>query len=197
MGSRGIVTGAVLPARSSAHVPPAWMWFMCSMPGSGSPRIWSVTSTPPLTSWRVAVPLTPESRLGVSWTPIPPASSFAKALPPTTRAANNVMPKAKQADRVAWCTVFPLRYLLQAAAVLTWEAVLSIEPKAKRSASSYLNISWVQHIDILLTAQDVSSRGGGYVGRERRRTSTPEVRRTRCCLGPIGGRGHLWCRTWA
>ena len=32
MVSRGIVTGAVLPARSSAQVPPAWMWFMCFMP---------------------------------------------------------------------------------------------------------------------------------------------------------------------
>ena len=38
---------------------------------------------------------------------------------------------------------------------------MSIEPKAKRSASSYLNISWVQHIDILPTAQDGASRGGG------------------------------------
>jgi hypothetical protein len=30
---------------------------------------------------------------------------------------------------------------------------VSVEPKAKRSACSYLNISWVQHIDILPTAQ--------------------------------------------
>src|SRR5215218_9770514 len=62
---RGIVTGAVLPARSSAQVPPAWMWFMCLMPASGRSRISSVTLTPPLTSSRVAVPLTPELRLWV------------------------------------------------------------------------------------------------------------------------------------
>jgi hypothetical protein len=30
---------------------------------------------------------------------------------------------------------------------------MSVDPKAKRSALSYLNISWVQHIDILATAQ--------------------------------------------
>jgi hypothetical protein len=126
---------------------------------------------------------------------MPCASSCAKAPPPTTRAANNVMPKAKQADRVAWCTVFSLRYLLQAAAVLTWEAVVSTEPKAKRSASSYPNISWVQHIGILPTAQDASSRGGGPVGHELGRPPTPEVRRT-----PFSGTSrnnpstHLRCR---
>ena len=62
---RGIVTGAVLPALSSAQVPPAWMWFMCLTPGSGRLRILSVTFTPPATPLRVALPLTPEPRLGV------------------------------------------------------------------------------------------------------------------------------------
>jgi hypothetical protein len=31
---------------------------------------------------------------------------------------------------------------------------VSVDPKAKRSAPSYLNISWVQHIDVLHITQD-------------------------------------------
>src|SRR5215218_6767767 len=93
--SRGIVTGAVLPSRSSSQVPPAWMWFMCLMPGSGRSRISSVTSTPPLTSSNLAVPLTPESRLWVrstfmvwsSWAPAPADRA-------TARAANIVTARA-------------------------------------------------------------------------------------------------------
>jgi hypothetical protein len=46
---------------------------------------------------------------------------------------------------------------------------VSAEPKAKHSASSYLNISWVQHIDILTTAQ-----GGIVSGRRSRWTRTLE-----------------------
>src|SRR5215208_48339 len=186
---RGIVTGAVLPARSSAQVPPAWMWFICLMPGSGRLRIWSVTSTPPLTSLRVAVPLTPEPRLGVSWT-LMPCASLAKALPPTTTAANNAMPRANPANRAAWCTIFSLRYLVAATAVLTSEAVVSVEIKAKRSAPSYLNISWVQHIDVLHITQDEIASG-----RRAHWTRTWENSLHPNCLelrqGEVLGRIHL------
>jgi hypothetical protein len=62
---------------------------MCLMPASGRSRISSVTSTPPLTLLRVAVPLTPDSRLGVRSTYMV-CSSCAPALTDraTARAAN-------------------------------------------------------------------------------------------------------------
>src|SRR5215203_377400 len=109
---RGIVTGAVLPALSSAQVPPAWMWFMCLMPASGRLRISSVTSTPPLTSSRVAVPLTPESRLWVrftftvwsSW-----ASAFADRANARARAPNIVIARAAALSRLARYIIL-LRY---------------------------------------------------------------------------------------
>src|SRR5215212_9678420 len=112
MVSRGIVTGAVLPALSSAQVPPAWMWFMCLMPASGRLRISSVTSTPPLTSSRVAVPLTPESRLWVrftftvwsSWAPALAERANARA-----RAANIVIARAAALSRLARYIIL-LRY---------------------------------------------------------------------------------------
>src|SRR5215217_3663254 len=99
---RGIVTGAVLPARSSAQVPPAWMWFMCLMPASGRFCIWSVTLTPPLTSSRVAVPLTPESRLWVRFTSTV-CSSLASALADrvNTRTPNIVIARAAPLSRLA------------------------------------------------------------------------------------------------
>src|SRR5215212_1846642 len=112
---RGIVTGAVLPARSSAQVPPAWMWFMCLMPASGRSRIWSVTSTPPLTSLRVAVPLTPESRLWVRLTSTV-WSSWAPALAErvNARAANIVIARAASLSRLARYIIL-LRYHRSAA----------------------------------------------------------------------------------
>src|SRR5215212_2703240 len=107
---RGIVTGAVLPARSSAQVPPAWMWFICLMPGSGRSRISSVTSTPPLTSLRVAVPLTPESRLWVRFTSTV-WSSLAPALAErvNTRTPNIVIARAAPLSRLARYIIL-LRY---------------------------------------------------------------------------------------
>src|SRR5215213_5796764 len=112
---RGIVTGAVLPARSSAQVPPAWMWFMCLMPASGRSRISSVTLTPPLTSSRVAVPLTPELRLWVrstctvwsSW-----ASAPAERV--NTRTPNIVIARAAPLSRLARYIIL-LRYHRSAA----------------------------------------------------------------------------------
>src|SRR5215218_1492659 len=104
---------------------------------------------------------------------MPRASSCAKALPPTTTAANNTMPRAKPANRAVFCTVFPLRDLLRAAAVaaavITSQDVVSVEPKAKRSASSRLNISWVQRIGGLHLAQGGASRDGDHAGRRLRR----------------------------
>jgi len=47
---------------------------------------------------------------------------------------------------------------------------VSVEPKAKRSASSYLNISWVQHIDVPHITQDESPPGREHVGREPSKT---------------------------
>jgi hypothetical protein len=48
---------------------------------------------------------------------------------------------------------------------------VSVEPKAKRSAPSYLNISWVQHIDVLTIAQDeIASGQREHVRGELRRT---------------------------
>ena len=66
MVSSGIVAGAGLPARSSVQVPPAWKWFMCLIPSFGSPCMLRSTLTPSPSWVMVAVPLTPESRLGVS-----------------------------------------------------------------------------------------------------------------------------------
>src|SRR5215212_3981072 len=108
---RGIVTGAVLPARSSAQVPPAWMWFMCLMPGSGRLRISSVTSTPPATSSRVAVPLTPESRLWVRFT-FMVWSSWAPALADraTARAVNIVIARTAPLSLLARYIIL-LRYI--------------------------------------------------------------------------------------
>src|SRR5215208_412910 len=107
---RGMVTGAVLPARSSAQVPPAWMWFMCLMPASGRSRISSVTSTPPLTSSRVALPLTPEWRLWVSFTSTV-WSSWAPALADrvNTRTPNIVIARAAPLSRLARYIIL-LRY---------------------------------------------------------------------------------------
>src|SRR4028118_664364 len=87
--------------------------------------------------------------------------SCAATLPAKASNANNAMPSATPASRAAWYTVFPLRYLVRAAAVLTWAAMVSVEPRIKLSASFYLDISWVEHIDILDIAQDglVSRRG--------------------------------------
>jgi hypothetical protein len=73
------------------------------------------------------------------------------------------MPRANPANRAAWCNLFSLRYLVAAAAVLTSEAVVSGDPKEKRSASSYLNISWVQHIDVLHITQDEIASGAEHV----------------------------------
>src|SRR5919112_2038757 len=111
---------------------------MCLMPGFGRSRISSVTSTPPSTSSNVAVPLTPESRLGVSWTLVP-CVPWAKALPSTTTAANKAMPRTKPANRAVWCTVFPLRYLVPAA------AVLSGGHGERRSKSQALSFHLTQH----------------------------------------------------
>jgi hypothetical protein len=36
---------------------------------------------------------------------------------------------------------------------------VSVDPKAKRSTPSYLNISWVQHIEVLHITQDESVSG--------------------------------------
>jgi hypothetical protein len=48
---------------------------------------------------------------------------------------------------------------------------VSVEPKVKRTASSHLNISWVQHIDILPIAQDeIVSGQREHVRGELRRT---------------------------
>src|SRR5215218_5576846 len=121
MVSRGIVTGAVLPARSSAHVPPAWMWFMCFMPASGRLRISSVTSTPPSTSSRVAVPLTPESRLWVrstftvwfSWAP-----ALADRVNARATAANIVITRAAPLCHLARYIIL-LRYHPSAATRLS------------------------------------------------------------------------------
>jgi hypothetical protein len=89
-------------------------------------------------------------------------------LPAPTTAANNAMPRANPANRVAWCTIFSLRHLVRAAAVLTSQAVVSVDPEAKRSASYNLNILWVQHIDVLHITQD-------------------EI---------VSGRRACWTRTW-
>src|SRR5215217_7023317 len=99
-----------------------------------------------------------------------PCASWAKALPPTTTAANNAMPRAKPANRAEWCTVFPPSVSGSSCGCVKWEAVVSVDPKAKRSASSYLNILWVQHIDILPTAQDGLVWGGDHIGGELRRS---------------------------
>src|SRR5215207_741460 len=111
-GVRGIVTGAVLPARSSAQVPPPWMWLMCSTPASGKPLMFSSTFTPPSTSVSVAVPLTPESRLGVSWR-FALCAPCAKALPPRTKDATKVAPKTTPANRFGrYMITLLLRYSL-------------------------------------------------------------------------------------
>jgi hypothetical protein len=104
--------------------------------------MFSSTFTPPPTSVMVAVPLTPESRLGVSWR-FMVSASCAATLPAKVSNANNAVPRADPASRAAWYTVFPLQYLIRAAAVLTWEAVVSVEPRIKLLASFYLNISWI------------------------------------------------------
>jgi hypothetical protein len=52
--------------------------------------------------------------------------------------------------------------------VLTSQAVVSVDPEAKRSASYNLNILWVQHIDVLHITQD-------------------EI---------VSGRRACWTRTW-
>jgi hypothetical protein len=52
--------------------------------------------------------------------------------------------------------------------VLTSQAVVSVDPEAKRSAPYYLNISWVQHIEVLHITQD-------------------EI---------VSGRRACWTRTW-
>src|SRR5215211_7113699 len=108
---RGIVTGAILPASTSAHVPPPWKWLMCLTPSSGSPFMFNSTFTPPSTFVRVAVPLTPESRSGVSW-----RSTFfvswAKALPPSNRDATNAAPRMTPTRRFTLYTIFPFRYAL-------------------------------------------------------------------------------------
>src|SRR5918995_6916855 len=97
-----------------------------------------------------------------------PCVSWAEVLPTTTTAASNAMPRANPANRAAWCNLFSLRYLVRAAAVLTWEAVVSTNPKEKRSAPSYLNTSWVQHIEVLHITQDEIASGAEHVGRELR-----------------------------
>src|SRR5215208_1553704 len=118
---RGMVTGAVLPARSSAQVPPAWIWLMCSTPFSGSPSISSSTFTPSSTSLRVAVPLTPESRLGVRWS-LTLFSSLAKALPPRTTDANNVAPNTITTTLFSRYTILLLHSSLTLIAFVTYDA---------------------------------------------------------------------------
>jgi hypothetical protein len=111
------------------------------------------------------------SALVVGMAPSPSGRSQALPLQVKRRAAGmnyNCSTRANPANRVAWCTIFSLRYLVAAAAVLTSQVVMSVDPEAKRSAPYYLNISWVQHIDVLHITQD-------------------EI---------VSGRRACWTRTW-
>ena len=68
----------------------------------------SSTFTPSSTSVRVAVPLTPESRLGVRWS-FTLFASLANALPPRTSDANKVAPKTIVATLFSRYTMLLLR----------------------------------------------------------------------------------------
>jgi hypothetical protein len=58
--------------------------------------------------------------------------------------------------------------------------MVGVDPKAKRLASSYLNISWVQHIDILPTAQEGLVQGAEItLEANLEQTPTRQVRRMR------------------
>jgi hypothetical protein len=57
---------------------------------------------------------------------------------------------------------------------------VGVDPMAKRLASSYLNISWVQHIDILPTAQEGLVQGAEIMLEANlEQTPTRQVRRMR------------------
>ncbi len=107
---RGIVTGGILPAWTSAQLPPAWMWFMCFTPGSGRPWTSSVTSMPPSTSFRVAFPLTPEPRIEVRSTCVL-CTSWAPALAARANIVNSVIVRAAPVNRPA-LYILLLRYSL-------------------------------------------------------------------------------------
>src|SRR3712207_5294493 len=92
---------------------------MCSMPASGKPLMFSPTLTPPSTSANVAVPDTPESRLGVScrvmpsgsWarTPLPRSTDVSSATPRTTPASRFVRYTFSPFDALAVRTTHRLR----------------------------------------------------------------------------------------
>src|SRR5918997_58116 len=82
------------------------MWLMCSTPASRKPLMFSSTLTPPSTSVSVAVPDTPEPRLGVSWR-VTPCDSWARPPPPRSTDANSATPKTTPASRFFRYTVSP------------------------------------------------------------------------------------------